>query len=82
YLTKIIVSVLGGKLILARIKPELANHKVWPLVVGVILLSLIMSIPVLGWLVKLIIVLFGLGALWLLGREQFGKKEDTMIVEA
>ena len=82
YLTKIIVSVLSGKLILARVKPELANHKVWPLVIGVILLSLIMSIPFLGWLVKLIIVLFGLGALWLLGREQFSKKEDAVVVEA
>ncbi len=82
YLTKIIVSVLSGKLILARVKPELANHKVWPLVIGVILLSLIMSIPFVGWLVKLIIVLFGLGALWLLGRDQFGKKEEAVIVEA
>ena len=82
YLTKIIVSVLSGKLILARVKPELANHKVWPLVVGVILLSLIMSIPFVGWLVKLIVVLFGLGALWLLGRDQFGKKEEAVIVEA
>ncbi|MCP4140157.1 MAG: hypothetical protein GY755_07690 [Chloroflexi bacterium] len=82
YLTKIIVSVLGGKLILARVKPELANHKVWPLVIGVILLSLVMSVPFAGWLVKLIVVLFGLGALWLLGRDQFSKKADAEIVEA
>ena len=85
YLTKIIVSILGGKLILARFKPELVNHKVWPLVIGVILLSLVMSIPFAGWLVKLIVVLFGLGALWLLGRDQFGKKEnkeDAIVAEA
>jgi len=81
YLTKIIVSLLGGKLILARVKPEWVNHKVYPLLVGVILLSLIMSIPFVGWLVKLIVVLFGLGALWLLGREQFGKKEEVAVVE-
>ena len=81
YLTKIIISVLGGKLILARVKPELVNHKVWPLVIGVILISLVMSIPLVGWLVKLIIVLLGLGALWLLGRDQFGKKEEAVIVE-
>ncbi len=74
YLTKIIVSVLGGKLILARVKPELVNHQVYPLVVGVVLLSIIITIPILGWLFKLLVVFFGLGALWLLGKDQFGKK--------
>jgi len=28
------VAWLGGKLILARVKPELAENKVWPLVIG------------------------------------------------
>lgn len=76
YLTKIIVSVLGGKLILARVKPEWANHKVYPLLLGVILLSLIIAIPFAGWVIKLFVVLFGLGALWLLGREQLGKNKQ------
>ncbi len=76
YLTKIIVATLGGKLLLARIKPEWANHKFYPLASGVVLLSIVMSIPLAGGLVKLIVVLFALGALWLLGREQFGKKKS------
>ncbi len=78
YLTKIIVSVLGGNLILARVKPEWVNHKVYPLLVGVTLLSLIISIPVVGWFIKIIIILLGLGALWILGSEQFGKKEEAL----
>ena len=78
YATKIIVSVLGGNLILARVKPELVNHKVYPLLVGVALLSLIISIPVVGWFIKFIIILLGLGALWILGREQFAKKEEFL----
>ena len=76
YLTKIIVATLGGKLLLARIKPEWANHKFYPLAIGVTLLAIIMAIPFAGWLIKLIVVLFALGALWLLGREQFGRKTD------
>lgn len=79
YLTKIIVATLGGKLLLARIKPEWANHKFYPLALGVVLLALIMAIPVAGWLVKLIVVLFALGALWLLGRDQFGKKDAGIV---
>lgn len=82
YLTKIIVSLLGGKLILARIKPEWANHKVYPLLVGVVLLSIIIAVPVVGWLIKLIVVLLGLGALWLLGREQLGRKKTPELQEA
>ncbi len=74
YLTKIIVATLGGKLLLARVKPEWANHKFYPLALGVIILSLFISIPVAGWLIKWVVILFALGALWLLGREQFGKK--------
>lgn len=75
YLTKIIVSVLGGKLLLARFKPEWVNHKFYPLALGVVLLALLISIPLAGWVIKWIVILFALGALWLLGREQFGKKE-------
>ncbi len=74
YVTKIVVSVLGGKLILARVKPELVDHKAWPLVVGVVVLATLMSIPSIGWLLKLLVVLFGLGALWLLGREKTAKQ--------
>ncbi|MBT3320945.1 MAG: polymer-forming cytoskeletal protein [Anaerolineae bacterium] len=79
YLTKIIVSVLGGNLILARTKPEWVNHKVYPLLVGVILLSLIISIPLVGWLIKFVVILLGLGALWILGREQFAKKDEALV---
>jgi cytoskeletal protein CcmA (bactofilin family) len=77
YASKIIVSELGGNLILARVKPEWVNHRIYPLLVGVILLSLIMSIPVVDFLAKLIIVLFALGALWILGGNRFRKKETA-----
>jgi cytoskeletal protein CcmA (bactofilin family) len=68
FLAQIIVSTLGGKLILARIKPEWSEHKLWPLFVGVVVFALIGSVPVVGWLINLFAVLFGLGALWILGR--------------
>jgi hypothetical protein len=73
YVAQIIVSVLGGKLILEKVKPEWAEHKVWPLVLGVVLFALLTSIPVLGALVGLVVVLMGLGALWIFGRELFKK---------
>jgi len=74
FVTKIIVSLLGGQLILGLIKPELAEHKVWPLLVGVILFAILAAVPFLGWLFTLIAVLLGLGALWIFGRENLPKK--------
>ena len=78
YLSHILVSRLGGNLILARVKPEWVNHRVYPLLLGVILLSLLVSIPFVGWLFKLVVVLLALGALWILGSKKLGKKEAAL----
>jgi cytoskeletal protein CcmA (bactofilin family) len=69
FLTKIIVAWLGGKLILARFNPTLAEHKVWPLVIGVILVALVVALPFVGWLFGIVVMFIGLGALWIWGRE-------------
>jgi hypothetical protein len=64
-----VVAWLCGKLILTRIKPELAGHKVWPLVLGVVILALAIKLPFIGWAFWLLAMFFGLGALWVWGRE-------------
>ncbi|MBI5953627.1 MAG: hypothetical protein HY865_18385 [Chloroflexi bacterium] len=69
FLAKIIVAWLGGKLILARIKPELAEHKVWSLVLGVVIIALLAALPYVGWLFGWLVMFLGLGALWIWGRE-------------
>ncbi|MBI5961850.1 MAG: polymer-forming cytoskeletal protein, partial [Chloroflexi bacterium] len=77
YLTKIIVGDMMGKWILNRFNPSLAEHKVWPMVIGVTLLIFIVemfSFPLLpigffGWLINFSVILCGLGALWIWGRE-------------
>jgi len=70
FLTKIVVAWLTGKLILARFNPALAENKVWPLVIGVILIALIIALPYIGWLFGILIMFIGLGALWIWGRER------------
>jgi cytoskeletal protein CcmA (bactofilin family) len=69
FLTKIVVAQLSGKLILARINPALAEHKVWPLVIGVILIALLVALPLVGWLFGILIMFIGLGAIWAWGRD-------------
>jgi cytoskeletal protein CcmA (bactofilin family) len=74
FVAEIIVSVLGGKLILEKIKPEWADHKVWPLVVGVVLFAILTAIPILGWLAGMVVILLGMGALWIYGNSLIPRK--------
>ncbi|GAB4501808.1 MAG: hypothetical protein Fur0035_13520 [Anaerolineales bacterium] len=64
---QVMVSQLGGKLLLERIRPEWASHRVWPLAVGALLFSLIAALPLIGGLLGLLTLLAGLGALWMGG---------------
>ena len=76
YLTKIVVGEALGKWMLRRIKPELAEHKFWPMIIGVVSLILVIGLlnfPLLpfgffGWLLNFVVILFGLGALWIWSR--------------
>lgn len=74
FVAQVIVSILGGQLILGRINPELAEHKYWPLLVGVVIYAIFAAIPILGSLVWWLVVLLGLGALWYLGQGMLARK--------
>jgi cytoskeletal protein CcmA (bactofilin family) len=65
-LSKIVVGYLIGRLILSNLDPATGAGRVWPLVLGLVILAITASIPCLGWVVNLIVVLFGLGALGLM----------------
>jgi cytoskeletal protein CcmA (bactofilin family) len=69
YVTKIVVSYLGGRMILARIKPEWAEGRVGPLVLGLVLFILLTAIPAVGSWIDLAVVLLGLGAFWMIGQQ-------------
>ena len=81
YLTKVVVGETIGKWLFGRFNPSLAEHKFWPMILGVVVLVLvvgILSFPlipigILGWFVNFVVILFGLGALWFWGREKFAK---------
>jgi cytoskeletal protein CcmA (bactofilin family) len=82
YVSKIIVGAALGKWIFSRTNPTLAAHRFWPMILGVTLLAIVIALfrfPLLplgffGWLLNFAVVLFGLGALWLWGRERVSKQ--------
>jgi cytoskeletal protein CcmA (bactofilin family) len=63
YLAQIIVGFLAGVLLIEAVRPGRGSARVLPLVVGLILYVILRAIPVLGLLVGLAVVLFGLGTL-------------------
>jgi len=77
WLSRIVVSIWLGRLILQRIKPDWANHRIWPLLIGLIIIVLLSTVPILGGLVGLLISLWGLGAVWLWWR---ARTDTTAVV--
>lgn len=74
---QILMAWLGGKWILGRFNPALAEHKVWPLLLGVVLVGILVNLPFVGWLIGFLIMFFGLGALWLWGRDRMRKPVEV-----
>jgi cytoskeletal protein CcmA (bactofilin family) len=77
YIAEIVVSYLAGRLILTRINQRWGQSRIWPFVVGLVALIILMAIPYLGRVVTVAVDLLGLGALWLLAREQFRAQATT-----
>jgi sorbitol-specific phosphotransferase system component IIBC len=81
FVAKVVFATALGRWILQRLNSPLAEHRYWPMVVGILitvaviaLLSFPLIFPILGWLLNFAIVLLGLGALWLWGRERMVKQ--------
>jgi cytoskeletal protein CcmA (bactofilin family) len=81
FLAKIVFGITLGKWMLVRANSPLAEHKYWPMVIGVVITVIVVALftfPLipgfLGGLINIIVILFGLGAIWLWGREGLSKK--------
>ena len=63
YLAQIVVSFLGGLILVERVRPGPGAGRVLPLVVGLVVYAILWSIPVLGVVIDVLVVLVGFGAL-------------------
>ncbi len=73
FLTKITVGNALGKWIFGLTRSNLADNKYWSMILGVLVVVLAVSIPFIGWLFGLVVLILGLGAFWLWGREKIQK---------
>jgi cytoskeletal protein CcmA (bactofilin family) len=73
--SKVVVSYLSGQLILKRVKPEWAKSRIWPLLLGLVIFAILTAIPLfIGQFINAVIVLLGLGALWMAASEWIRRK--------
>ncbi|PID87111.1 MAG: hypothetical protein CSA11_03240 [Chloroflexi bacterium] len=68
FLTKIVAGCLIGRFIFRKIKPELNDKAIWPVLLGLVIVGLLISIPFIGWLFNMLLMLSGLGALIVMWR--------------
>ncbi len=62
FISKVIVSYVTGLIILERLLPRAANHRFWPMLLGLIIYVLLRAIPYLGLGIGFLVTIFGLGA--------------------
>ena len=81
FVAKVVFGAALGKWIFVRANSPLAEHRYWPMVVGVLITVAaiaLLSFPLipgfLGWLLNFLVVLFGLGALWLWGQDRWARR--------
>jgi cytoskeletal protein CcmA (bactofilin family) len=79
YLSQIVFGIFLGEKILKGITKKEAVSFYGAAFVGLIILAFLGLIPFLGWLVKFVVILFGLGALVLLTFKKGGKVEELAV---
>jgi len=77
YVAPIVVSYLIGKLLLGRMQATWAQNRFVQFIVGLILLSLVLLIPVVGFLIGILVALFALGALLFWVMPMFERKNTA-----
>lgn len=80
YVAQIVVGFEVGRQILLRLQPAWAERPFAPLALGLLLLVVITAAPAIGWMVSIATVLFGLGALWMVGRKSLVRQITPAVV--
>ena len=79
YGSKVIVAYLVGSLILGRFAPRATEYRILNLLLGLALYIVLRSIPTLGWVIEVIIIVLGLGAIWLAFRAKPAPVVETSV---
>jgi hypothetical protein len=79
YGSKAIVADMIGTLILKRLAPQSLEYRILPLLLGLVLYVILRSIPLLGWVIEIIVTIFGLGAIWVALRDRSSPTDQVPV---
>lgn len=68
YGSKLVVAMLIGDSILRLFNKNYSASAFWPLLLGILLVVFVDAVPILGTVFSILMMIFGLGAIWLLFR--------------
>jgi hypothetical protein len=77
YLSKIIVAYLVGMVLLGRTPAALWGRRLWMLLLGEAIVLVLLSIPTLGWVLSVLMTMFGLGTIYLYLRQNPRSSRQT-----
>jgi hypothetical protein len=72
YGSKLVVSLLLGTWIIRLLNRGYVGGIVWPLLIGLVAYILLYSVPLfIGWILSIVVMIFGLGAIWLVFQDWY-----------
>jgi hypothetical protein len=77
YVSKLIVAYLAGTWIVKSLAPQASHPRAWGMLVGIFAYVILRSIPILGILIAFIVILIGVGAMWLAYRSRRAPSTPT-----
>jgi len=69
FLSKILVGIMIGRSLMDKLWHKKKDSLIWAMIIGVVVCWIIFSIPVVGWILCLVALWWGLGGIWLQFRE-------------
>lgn len=77
YVSKVIIAIFVGQLVLERFSSAAAASRIWPLLLGAVIYILLRAIPFLGWIIGVVATVIGIGAMWLV--YQSGRQSSAFV---
>ena len=65
YLSKILVGILIGRSLIDNFWPKQKDSLIWAMILGLIIIYLLTSLPLVGWLLSLLAICWGLGGIFI-----------------
>jgi len=65
FISKILIGILVGRSVMEKIYKKKKDSLIWAMIAGIVICWIIFAIPIIGWIIALAAIWWGLGGIWL-----------------